>query len=38
MKITVDPSSEIRIPDIMIPSSFRKLVRRTGTNAGAAAV
>ncbi len=38
MNTTVDPSSEILIPDIMIPSSFVKLVSRTGVNAGAAAV
>src|SRR5258708_2994701 len=30
--------SAIRISDIMMPSSFMKLVRRTGTNWGATAV
>ena len=35
---TVLPSSEIRIPDIMMPSSFRKFVSRTGVNRGATAV
>ena len=32
------PSSEMRIPDIMTPSSFMKFVSRTGVNSGAAAV
>src|SRR6266853_995663 len=35
---TVLPSSEMRIADIMMPSSFMKLVSRTGTNWGATAV
>src|ERR1700689_2043744 len=35
---TVLPSSEIRIADIIMPSSFWKLVRRTGVNKGPSAV
>jgi hypothetical protein len=35
---TVLPSSEMRIADIMMPSSFMKLVMRTGAKAGATAV
>src|SRR5262245_46875914 len=34
---TVDPSFEIRTPDRSTPSSFMKLVRRTGAYAGATA-
>jgi hypothetical protein len=36
--VTVPPSSEIWIADMSMPSSWRKLVRRTGVNVGAAAV
>jgi hypothetical protein len=37
-KTTVDPSAEIRIWAMSVPSSLRKFVRRTGVKEGAAAV